>query len=250
MLDMSQVILYGKWYSDCSARLRLALELKDINYEYMAVEDQNAAIYKAINPSGSIPTLVVQETQSSSDEQTSSKPTIIWQSLAALEYLEERYPQSETRMGFLPPKTNPEARATVRSLMNIIASDIHPLTTARVRQRICEQFPGPATETAAATGNFEWDTFWIRRGLASYERVVNEINGTYSVGENITLADVCLLPAVWTAERFGVLLNDFPTICRIVESLYRVEAVLRAHWRCQPDTPEEHTSLGKLGECF
>lgn len=190
---MSQVVLYGKWYSDCSARLRLALELKEINYEYMTVDDQNTAAYKAINPPGSIPTLVVQETQSSSsDEQTSSKPTVIRQSLAALEYLEERYPQSETRIGLLPPKTDPEKRATVRSLMNIIASDIHPLTTARVCRRICEQFPGPATETAASTGNFEWDTFWIRRGLTNYERVVNEINGTYSAGEYITLADVCL----------------------------------------------------------
>ncbi|PKX90112.1 uncharacterized protein P174DRAFT_332766, partial [Aspergillus novofumigatus IBT 16806] len=60
-------------------------------------------------------------------------------------------------------------------------------------------------------------------------------SGTYSYGENITLADVCLLPAIWTAERYGLLLDGFPTICRIVEALHRVEAVQRAHWRCQPD---------------
>lgn len=238
-MSSSQVILYGKWYSDCSARLRLALQLKDINYEYVAVDDQNAAAYKAINPSGSIPTLIVQNAQSPSD-QKANKPTIIWQSLAALEYLEEKYPLSETRRGLLPPITDPEGRATVRCLMNVIASDIHPFTTARVRRRICEQFPCPASEIAAATGNREWDRFWIQQGLANYERVIKASSGTYSVGNNITLADVCLLPAVWTVARYGVPLDEFPTIRRIVEALHRVETVQSAHWRCQPDTPEEH----------
>lgn len=226
-----QVSLYARWYSDCSARLRLALQLKDINYDYIAVDDQNTETYKALNPSGAIPTLVVQEA-----DQIASKPTIIWQSLAALEYLEERYPQKQ----LLPPAENARQRAAVRCLMNIIAADLHPLTTAKVRRRIYEQFPCPATEQAAATGNYEWDKFWIQRGLSSYERVVKDNNGTYSVGDNITLADVCLLPSVWTAQRYGVPLDEFPTICRIVMRLHCVGAVQRAHWRFQPDTPEEH----------
>lgn len=215
------------------------LQLKDIKYDYVAVDDQNAATYRLINPTGSIPTLVVQEQQSCPDQET-SKPTIIWQSIAALEYLEERFPPSESRKGLLPPSTDPQGRATVRCLMNIIASDIHPLTTARVGRRIYEQFPCPASEAAAAMGNREWDSFWIQRGLADYERVVKDGRGTYSVGESITLADVCLLPAVWTAQRCGVSLDEFPTICRIVETLQCIEAVQRAHWRYQPDTPEEH----------
>jgi maleylacetoacetate isomerase len=239
-----QVTLYGRWYSDCSARLRLALQLKGINYEYVAVDDQNATAYTSINPSGSIPTLMLQETQSLPDQEHSpvSKPTIICQSLAALEYLEEKYPQSETQRGLLPLITDPRGRATVRGLMNIIALDIHPLTTGRVRRRIYEQFPcaGTETERATATGNREWDRFWIQRGLANYEYIAKDSSGIYSVGDNITLADVCLLPATWTAERYGVLLDEFPTISRIVMALDQVEAVQRAHWRCQPDTQEEH----------
>jgi maleylacetoacetate isomerase len=239
-MSSPDVILYAKWYSDCSARLRLALQLKDIKYVYVPVDEPNAAAYKGINPSGLVPTLAVQEGQQPCSNQKASKSTVIWQSLAALEYLEERYPPSQTRNGLLPPATDPQGRATVRCLMNVIASDIHPLTTARVSRRICEQFPCPATETAAATGNCEWDKFWIEQGLAKYERVVKDSSGTYSYGDNITLADVCLLPAIWTAERYRLLLDGFPTICRIVEALHRVEAVQRAHWRCQPDTPEEH----------
>ena len=236
-MSTPQVSLYGGWDSDCSARLRLALQLKNIHYEYIPVTDQNAATYKEINPSGSIPTLVIQEGLSSSD-QRASKPTMISQSLAALEYLEETFPPSSTGKALLRPTTSPRDRATIRCLMNIIASDVHPLTTARVCRRICEQFPCPASETAAATGNIEWDRFWIRRGLAVYEDMIRDTSGTYSVGEDITLADVCLLPAVWTAERCGVSLDGFPGIVRVVGGLCRVEAVRRAHWRCQVDTPE------------
>ncbi|KAJ5613051.1 maleylacetoacetate isomerase [Penicillium lagena] len=235
-MSSPQVTLYGRYYSDCSARLRLAIQLKDINYKYVAVNDQSAASYTAINPSGSIPTLVIQEPQS--EEGAKNKPKIIIrQSLAALEYLEERYPPSARQRGLLPLDT--QDRATVRCLMNIIASDIHPLTTARVRRRIYEQFPSPAAEAAAATSNRKWDRFWIGRGFASYESVVQEKCGMYSVGDSITLADVCLLPAVWTAEKYGMSLDEFPTIKRIVDALHCVEAVQRAHWRCQPDTPEE-----------
>lgn len=232
-----RVSVYGRWDSDCSARLRLALQLKEINYEYIPVTDQNAATYKEINPSGSIPTLVIQETSSSSD-QRANKPTIISQSLAALEYLEETFPPSATQKALLPPSTKPQDRATVRCLMNIIASDVHPLTTARVCRRICEQFPCPASETAAATGNIEWDRFWIQRGLAVYEDMIKDNGGTYSVGEDITLADVCLLPVIWTAERCGVSLEGFAGIVRVVGNLSRVEAVRRAHWKCQVDTPQ------------
>lgn len=206
----------------------------------MAVNDQSEATYTVINPSGSIPTLVIQEPQS--EEGAKNKPRIIiWQSLAALEYLEERYPPSARQRGLLPPIPDQQDRATVRCLMNIISSDIHPLTTARVRRRIYEQFPSPATEAAAATSNREWDKFWSWRGLASYESVVQGKCGCgmYSVGDSIPLADVCLLPAVWTAEKYGMSLVEFPTIKRVFDALHCVEAVQRAHWRCQPATPED-----------
>lgn len=226
-----QVILYSKYDSDCSARLRIALQLKGIHYDYVSVD---TPAYVTMNPSRTTPTLVINEPRSGEE---ADQRIIIWQSIAALEYLEDAYP---TCRSLLPPSSDPVGRATVRCLLHIIASDIHPLTTARVSRQIQAQFPCPAAETAAATANREWDAFWIRRGFDTYERVAKETAGRYSVGDNVTLADVCLLPSVWTAERIGIRLDEFRCIKRIVGVLQLEEAVQKAHWRCQPDTPEEH----------
>lgn len=220
-------------------------------------------VVRRLNPSLSIPTLIVRQVAGPSEQPAGAEAAAgqeedpypnpnpnhnggrvatvaITQSLAALEYLEDAYPASDTRIGLLPAVSDTLARATVRSLVNIITTDTHPLTTARVGRTIRAKFPCPATEAAMSTGIRDWDAHWIRRGLGVYEDVIRDTAGRFSIGDRVTMADVCLVPEVWTAEKVGVVVVDeFPTVKRIVRAMEQESAVRRAHWRCQPDTPEE-----------
>ena len=236
----SHIILLGRYYSDCTSRIRLALNLKGLDYEYIAADPtQGESLPTWPNLSGTIPTLLIQHPQDRGNSLGQPKPITtqtITQSVAAIEYLEEMYP---TQTPLMPPHSQPAARALVRTLVNIIASDIHPLTTSRTGRRIAEQFPGPETEVVIKTGNRQWEAFWIRRGLEAYEKTIIGVAGRYSVGDDITLADVCLMPQLWTARKMHVYFDEFPTIKGVFERLSDVDAFHRAHWRRQIDTPEE-----------
>ena len=109
--------------------------------------------------------------------------------------------------------------------MNIIATDIHPLTTWRVREAIVSMFPCEESTAAAKAGNRTWDLHWIRRGLGFYERVVAETMGVYSVGDEVTMADVCLVPELWTAQNYGIKLEEFPRILEIYGSLMEIDEI-------------------------
>ena len=85
----------------------------------------------------------------------------------------------------------------------------------------------------------EWCRHLIERGFAAYEATLEKTVGRFSVGDQITLADVCLVPAVWAGERFSVDLGKFPRLKGVFEEMSGTEAVLKAHWRRQEDTPEE-----------
>lgn len=238
--SLSHLTLHGRYYSDCTARIRLALNLKGLDYEYVAADPiKGEASSAPPNPSGTIPTLIIQHHQDQDHSIEQPKPKIthtISQSVAALEYLEETYP---SRTPLLPPLTQPAARALVRTLVNIIASDTHPLTTSRTGLRIVKQFPGSEADLAVKTRNRRWDAYWIERGLEAYEKTIVGTAGKYSIGDDITLADVCLLPEVWTAKRVGVDIAKFPMIKGVFERLSNVEAIQKAHWRRQLDTPDE-----------
>ena len=77
------------------------------------------------------------------------------------------------------------------------------------------------------------------RCSAAYEALASKVAGTFSVGDEVTLADVCLVPATWSAARFGIDIQNYPTIARVVARMEDEDAVKKAHWRNQPDTPEE-----------
>jgi maleylacetoacetate isomerase len=236
-----RVMLHGRYYSDCSARIRIMLNLKGLDYDYVATDPVKGEGHSPtlLNPSDTIPTLIVQHPQDQDNTLEQPRPVttqIVTQSVAALEYLEEMYP---SRTPLMPPLTQPATRAIVRTLVNIIASDTHPLTTSRVGRRIVEQFRGPEADLAAQTSNRQWGVYWIERGLQAYEKTIVGTAGKYSVGDDITLADACLVPELWTAERVGVDIDKFPTVKRVFERLSEVEAIQRAHWRRQPDTPDE-----------
>lgn len=216
---MTKLTLYGYYRSSCSARLRIALDLKGIDYTsiYVNIKDDEhlKEDYISINPSRSVPTLLIEE---------SSSEWSITQSVSALEYLEDS--------GYSDPPLLPKDirfRAAVRTLVSIIASDTQPPTNMRVLRRA----------TSLGANSQEWANFFTASGLEAFEGVTRETAGRYCVGDTISLADVCLVPALWNAERFEVCLDQFPTISRVYETLKQHPSFVKSHWQRQPDCPKE-----------
>ncbi|KAI4715556.1 maleylacetoacetate isomerase [Aureobasidium sp. EXF-10727] len=213
---MASLTLYGYYRSSCSARLRIALDLKAIEYKPVYVNLNNGEHlkdeYNAKNASRSVPTLVIDEAW------------CIPQSMAALEYLEEAYPESTS---LLP--ADAKSRADVRTLAEIIVTDTQPPTNDTLMKR---------AESSGAD-RLAWAQFFTERGLKAFEIVASKTAGKYCCGDMITLADVCLVPALWNAEKFQVALEPFPTICKIYGALKEHPSFKRSHWQNQPDCPEE-----------
>lgn len=220
MANQAPFLLYSDYRSSCAARVRLALILKRIPFDTVAVDihrsAQHGAAYTRLNPSASVPTLVDRN----------QRDFAVGQSVAALEYLEDVFPR---HLPLLPPPADPMARATVRTLVEIIVADTQPLTNTRVLPKV----------RAGGVDGLEWSKGWFLRGLAAYEAVAKTTAGRYSVGSKITLADVCLVPAVWNCEKADIGLDDFPTVKRVYETLSKDPAVEQGHWKRQPDCPEE-----------
>ncbi|KAI5455747.1 glutathione S-transferase [Mariannaea sp. PMI_226] len=217
---MPEYTLYSYFRSSCSARLRIVLALKGVSCHIIPVNllknEQYSEAHTSLNPSASVPLLC---------HETLGRCIKIGQSVAAMEYLDELHPQHP----LLPPTSDPAARAKVRVLVNIISSDVQPVTNLRVLRRVRDL--GGSVE--------EWNRDLMRKGLLAYESIIQTSAERYSIGNEITMADICLIPAIWNAERYGVELYDFPTIARVVDALEKHSAVTNAHWRNQIDTPDE-----------
>ncbi|KND86590.1 putative glutathione S-transferase [Tolypocladium ophioglossoides CBS 100239] len=217
---MANYTLYSYFRSSCSARLRIILNLKGISYNLVPVNllkgEQLSESHRALNPSASVPLLVSRRPRDDGFK--------IGQSVAALEFLEEVHPETP----ILPPASDAKARAVVRTLVAIVCADTQPVTNLRIMRRV--RALGGSAE--------EWNKELMTDGLRAYEAVAKDHAGKYSFGDGITMADACLLPAAWTAERFGVDLGAFPVISRVVGNLNQHEAVKKAHYFNQPDTPE------------
>lgn len=213
--------LHTYFRSSCSGRLRIALALKQIPYTTTVTnllkDEQLSSTYAAINPSASVPVLTRLDTDTSFS---------IGQSIAALEYLEEAFPGVHP---LLPAPERALERAQVRTLVNIVACDIQPITNRRIILAVQQLGKDPA----------EWCRHFIERGFAAYEATLEKTAGRFSVGDQITLADVCLVPAVWAGERFSIDLGKFSRLKGVFEEMSGTEAVRKAHWRRQEDTPEE-----------
>jgi maleylacetoacetate isomerase/maleylpyruvate isomerase len=208
--------LYSHFRSSASYRVRIALALKGLAYETVPVRlsagDQNAASYRAVNPQGLVPTLVDGD-------------TVLVQSLAIMEYLEETVPEPA-----LLPKS-PADRAHVRALADIVACDIHPLNNLRVR--------GPAlVEIGADDAQRQaWIEKWIGLGFAAFEAMVarDARTGRFCYGDTPGLADVCLVPQVFNARSFKVDLSPYPTLLRITDACVALPAFMAAAPERQPD---------------
>ncbi|KAK6182941.1 hypothetical protein SNE40_010511 [Patella caerulea] len=207
-------ILYSYFRSSCSWRVRIALAIKGVEYEYKAVHlvkdggEQHTEDFKSKNPMQQVPAFVV-------DDQT------LVQSLPIIEYIEEVYPGPS-----LLPK-DPIQRAKVRGLAEVINSGIQPLQNLTVLQYLNEDTKK------------DWAKHWIHNGFISLEKMLKETSGKYCFGDEVSMADVCLPPQVFNANRFQVDMNEFPVISRINEELSKIEAFRVAEPKRQPDCPDD-----------
>ena len=160
------ILLYSGAPSDCSSRLRIALKLKNIPYDLKTLTGEfTPQTPSSLNPARTVPTLVFQDPPDRLGKLDDKGRLTLTQSVAALEYLEEAYPETQH---LLP--ADARGRAEVRTLVNIIATDIHPLTTRRVSAAISEMFPlvSEASSGASSEGSRsrKWDHHWISRGIS------------------------------------------------------------------------------------
>ncbi len=210
------VKLHGFFRSGSSHRLRIALNLKGLTYEYIAVnlrsEEHLSARYKALNPQGFVPTL-------ETDGQ------VLIQSPAIIEWLEERYPTPS----LLPADSLDRAR--VRALAAIVGCDIHPVNN----RRIVEYLRGPL-RCGQGTIN-AWCATWITAGFDAIEALLaaDRDRGDYCFGRAPTLADVYLVPQVESARRFKVDVSRWPGISAVDAACSQLDAFRIAAPALQPD---------------
>jgi maleylacetoacetate isomerase len=239
----SAFTLHTFWRSTSSARLRVALNLKSIPYQPVYVNlfanEQNSPSYVALNPSRTVPLLVHHIAGMGNPRSTSSPTTTvsIGQSVAALEYLEEVFPEQRP---LLPPRHDLAGRAFVRALVAVVVADIQPVTSLRVLNAI-ESLPISSDQNAGER-RLAWARDWTVRGLKVLEGMLEgrpeEWKGKYCYGDQVTHADVCLVTALWNAVMYGVDLAQFPTIRSIYELLSELEEVKRATPNAQEDAPK------------
>ncbi|HEX6144717.1 MAG TPA: maleylacetoacetate isomerase [Geminicoccaceae bacterium] len=208
--------LFDYWRSSAAYRVRIALNLKGLAYEQVPVDlragDQRGAAYLERNPQALVPLL-------------EDGPVRISQSLAIIEYLEERHPEP-----LLLPE-DPAARASARALALLIACEIHPLNNLRVLTYL-ERDLGLDEERRLA-----WYRHWIAAGLGALERELQDHKAAFALGERATVVDVCLVPQMANARRYACDLEPYPTLRVIDEHCRSVPAFAAAAPERQPDAP-------------
>jgi maleylacetoacetate isomerase/maleylpyruvate isomerase len=210
------VKLYTYFRSSAAFRVRIALNLKGLAYEpafvHLAKGEHRKSEYGSLNPQGLVPTL-------------EDGGRLLTQSLAIIEYLEETHPNPP-----LLPK-DPFARARARSLALLVACEIHPLNNLRTLTHL-KKVLGQGEEQVNA-----WYRHWIADGMAKLEAAMAKTPGTgrYSQGDTPGIADCCLVPQVFNAQRYQCDLAPYPTAMRVFDASMQLEAFNRAQPGEQPD---------------
>lgn len=214
-----RLVLHNYWRSSASNRVRIALGLKGLTYEYVPVNilkgEQGSDAYARRNPIKQVPTLEIIE----SEGPNAGRTIELRQSVAILEYLEERWPDPP----LLPRGL--EARAAARALAELVNSGIQPLQNLSTLKQV----------KALGGDDRAWVQGFIRAGLTAFELQVQLTVGRFCVGDKPSLADCCLVPQLYSAERFGVPLDAFPVCKRILDACHELPAFTDAHPDKQPD---------------
>lgn len=210
--------LYGYFRSSAAFRVRIALNLKGIAAEETEVVnlqagDQFSGAFRAVNPQGRVPALVLDEGR------------VLIQSMAIMEYLEDIRPS--------PPlmPDDPVARARVRALANLIACDIHPLNNLAVLNYLVAEMK------VSEDDKLRWYRHWVAEGLSAFEALLADdpATGTYCHGDSPGLADICLVPQVFNAQRFDCDLSGYPVSMRVFGACMALDAFERAQPANQPE---------------
>jgi maleylpyruvate isomerase len=215
---VSEIVLHNYFRSSASYRARIALELKGLEYGYAAHHlrrgEHQREEFLSVNPQGLVPALVW------------SDGTMVAQSMAIIEFLDEMVPEPP----LLP--ADPQGRARVRMLSQMIACDIHPLNNLRVLNALEGRFG--ASESAISS----WVAHWVHETFKPLEKMLSEdaATGTFCHGEQPGMADICIAAQMANNARFGVDMTPYPTIRRIHEACMALPAFTKAAPQNQPDT--------------
>jgi maleylpyruvate isomerase len=207
---MSELILHNYYRSSTSYRARIALEMKGLSYDYVPHHLRHGEhlepAYLAVNPQGLVPALVLDD------------GTLLTQSLAIIEYLDEIHPEPP----LLPQ--DPLGRARVRMLAQMIACDIHPVNNLRVLTSLRTLFGAGDQDIT------NWFRHWVNEGFQPLEKILasSPQTGTFCHGEMPGLADICLAAQITSNARFGVDLTPYPTITRINAACMALPAFQKA----------------------
>ncbi|MBZ9975077.1 maleylacetoacetate isomerase [Mesorhizobium sp. BR-1-1-10] len=207
---MSDIVLHNYFRSSTSHRVRIALEMKGVGYDYIPHHLRHGehleAAYLAINPQGLVPALIW------------SDGMLLTQSLAIIEFLDETIPEPP-----LLPK-DPPSRARVRMLAQMIACDIHPVNNLRVLTSLRTLFGAGDQDVA------NWFRHWVNEGFGPLEELLTASpeTGAFCHGEAAGLADICLAAQVTSNARFGVDMTPYPTIARISAACMALPAFQKA----------------------
>ena len=212
--------LYTYWRSSSAYRVRIALGLKGLSYEPSFVHlvrgggEQHAASFQSKNPLGQIPVLELPS-------ESGVAPVFLAQSLAIIEYLDERYPTPP-----LLPK-GLVARARARELAQLIGSGIQPFHNTGTANYL--------DQVASQVDKQSWNQHFISAGLQALETRASELSGRFLVGDELSIADVLLVPQLYAARRFAAPLDAFPTLLRVEAECLELDGFATAHPDRQPD---------------